>query len=49
MGGVLFRNEKPNADMKGEVNNALKLYEEYLTKNEFMAGKNLTLAGKIFS
>ena len=48
MGGVFLRNEKPNLDMIGEVHNTIKLYEEYLSKNEFMAGKNLTLAGKIF-
>jgi len=45
VGGVIFRGQKPCYDKKDEVHNALKLYEEFLDKNEFMAGNHLTLAG----
>ena len=43
-----MRNEKPNSDNIGDARDALKLYEQYLVKNKFIAGKNITLAGTIF-
>ena len=43
----MFGGKQPCYDKVEEVHKALTLYEGYLSKNEFMAGNHLTLAGEL--
>ena len=42
---MIFQGQKPCLEKLEEVHKTLQSYEEYLDKNEFMAGDHLTLAG----
>ena len=44
--GTIFRKEKPNPDKVDELHKVLELYETILSKNEYVAGSHLTIAGE---